>query len=140
MIFDNDITRRAFLGGTIKTTAILFCAPAIVRAESLMKIWIPTNQEIITDLSSLRPNFVMEGLRAGDQVFVRDEITGTVIINERVITGSRAWDIEPGSGAALNVAIRRNGFIDYINRVGSPYPGGQTKIAGFTFLTNRNLE
>jgi hypothetical protein len=37
------MNRRQFLQGS----AALFCAPAIVRAESLMKIWVPDNEIIL---------------------------------------------------------------------------------------------
>ena len=39
-----NLSKRRFLIGT----AALFCAPAIVRTDSLMKIWVPDERKIIT--------------------------------------------------------------------------------------------
>lgn len=40
------MTRRQFF----QTSAALFCAPAIVKAENLMKIWVPPEKKIIVDV------------------------------------------------------------------------------------------
>ncbi len=43
------MNRREFLYGAAKSGIIIAGAPAIVRAESLMKIWVPPEVEILTD-------------------------------------------------------------------------------------------
>lgn len=118
--------RRDFLTAGTKVGIILLGAPAIVRAESLMKIWVP-EKRIILDVGDFT-NFMMQGLLHGDQVYVKDEVTGRVLINERVTSFGKGWCIPPGNGNPLKVGIRRKGCIDYVQRVGSPYPGGKTKI------------
>lgn len=40
------MNRRQFL----QTSGALFCAPAIVKAENLMKIWVPPEKKIVVDV------------------------------------------------------------------------------------------
>lgn len=50
------MNRRKFLTGA----AALFCAPAIVRAGSLMKIWVPPEPRIVTRNSSIYVEYANE--------------------------------------------------------------------------------
>ena len=50
-----NITRRRFLQGT----AALFCAPAIVKADHLMKIYVPEIQTATFTITGLQPGSVV---------------------------------------------------------------------------------
>ena len=47
------VTRRQFLQGA----AALFCAPAIIKADRLMKVVVPPEKEIITELADRTRRF-----------------------------------------------------------------------------------
>lgn len=66
-----NIQRRSFLGGILALSA----APAIVRAESLMKIWVPPAPEI--EVVKIGPYDLQRG-QYGAQTF-RTKSTGTIL-------------------------------------------------------------
>ena len=68
-----DLSRRTFLKGS----SLLFVAPAIVRAESLMKIWVPGDDKIIEDAS--RFNVSVLGLQMGDKYIITQKGLGRAI-------------------------------------------------------------
>ena len=132
MIFDNDITRRSFLKGT----AALFCAPAIVKAENIMKIWTPPEKQIVTEVGFDALNLQINGLRKGDQIIVRDEVTGA---KRTAVSQWHRWGmiVEPTSqGHLLTVGVYRDGGFKHIQRT-TVHPGGTTKIKSIGILGDR---
>lgn len=127
-----EMTRRTFL----KTTGALFAAPAIVKAENIMKIWTPPEQQIILPDEQIvtKPNFTLDGTMPGDQIYVQDTVTGQVLINEHA-DGRRFSRAVPESDHQLRIGIARRGCVDYNNRC-TVFPGGSVKIRAIGFLTN----
>lgn len=135
-MFDLKVTRRDFLIGASKIAVAAAVAPAIIKAENAMKIWVPPEKKIITN--PFDANFIVEGLARGDQVFLQDTFTGEVLLNQQAHSYRMQWDIpEPVDGARpLRLAIRRHGMIEHVQAVGI-HAGGRTKIKAIGFLKNR---
>lgn len=119
------ISRRAFLTGGTKVAAALFVAPAIIKIDHLMKLHVP-EKVIETDANSV--NFTVQGIIPGSRVYVADQITGKVLVNEVVSQNSKGWNIPEGCGAPVLVRVRKQGYKGIQTIAGSPYPGGKTKI------------
>ncbi len=131
-----DMTRRTFL----KASGALFAAPAIVKAENIMKIWTPPEKEIYMGrYENFRfvetPNFELVGTMPGDKVYVKDMVTGQVLINEKA-GGGRFGAAIPENGHMLRIGIGRGTNLEYHNRIGAPQPGGRVKIRALGFLKN----
>jgi len=130
-LFDENITRRAFLGGGVKTAALLFAAPALINVDRVMKIWVPGDDKIILDPNEV--NFTLQGLVPGSAVYVANALTGEVYIRERVNASSKGWKLpfDNSLGDPLGIHIKRQGY--RAMRIDSMAPavvGGEIKIVG----------
>jgi len=125
-MFDEKISRRSFLTGGTKVAAALFVAPAIIKIENLMRPVMPPEPKIITDPNAF--NFTIQGIEPGSQVYLADEITGQVYVNERVKSSIGHWNVPEGEGRPVIVRVRRYGFLAQEHRMGLPYPGGKNKL------------
>ncbi|UCD23660.1 MAG: hypothetical protein JSW51_11565 [Gemmatimonadota bacterium] len=125
-MFDEKISRRSFLTGGAKVAAALFCAPAIIQADRLMKVAMPPEPKIITDPNAF--NFTMQGLVRGSRVYVADDITGQVYINETVDSETMRWNLPEGEGRPIIARIRKQGYLPQEHRMGLPYPDAKNKL------------
>lgn len=90
------ITRRMFL----KASAALVAAPAIVKAENLMPIWVPPEKKIV--VRSLDPDeMTLEDLRRmNDYSLAQEPMTATEVMDRR-----KEW--ANAAGFAVNEKIER---------------------------------
>lgn len=126
-MFDEKISRRSFLTGGAKVAAVLFVAPAIIKAEHLMKVYAPPEKVIELDPNSY--NFTMTGIVPGSNVYVADPITGEVYINEVVNTSRKGWNLPESGGLGVVARIRKAGYRAQQYNTGLPYPNCKNKIA-----------
>lgn len=125
-MFDEKISRRSFLTGGAKVAAALFVAPAIIKADHLMKVVMPPEPKIVTDPNAF--NFTLQGVEPGSIIYVADKITGEVYIQERVYTSRKNWNLPEGEGRPIVARVRKAGFLAQEHSLGLPYPGGKNKL------------
>lgn len=126
-MFDEKISRRSFLTGGAKVAAALFVAPAIIKAEHLMKVYVPPEKVIELDPNSY--NFTISGIVPGSNVYVADPITGEVYINEVVNTSRKGWNLPESGGLGVVARVRKAGYQAIQSNTGLPYPNCKNKIA-----------
>lgn len=126
-MFDEKISRRSFLTGGTKVAAALFVAPAIIKIDHLMRPVMPPERKIVTDANAF--NFTIAGLEPGAHVYVADEITGKVYINEQSYTSVKRWNLPEGEGRPIVARVRKAGFLSQQFHTGLPFPEGKTKLA-----------
>lgn len=126
-MFNEKISRRSFLTGGTKVAAALFCAPAIIKIDHLMKPVMPPEPKIITDPNAF--NFTIQGLVPGARVYVADEITGQVYINEVVDKATSRWNLPEGNGRPIQVRVRKRGYLAQQYHTGLPHPEAKNKLA-----------
>lgn len=98
-----NLSRRGFLKATTTTAAVAAVGPWVVKAESIMKIWVPPTVLILPDnvqdglivpdenkLIIEKPsmvNFTIAGLAKGDRVVAIDYATGRTLFDVAVPNG-----------------------------------------------------
>ena len=132
-MFDLKINRRDFLIGASKVAVLASVAPAIVRAESIMPIYVPPEPRIITAPDEY--NFLVSGLSGPCQVMVKNWETGEILLHEHAVGSVLKSNVPDNMGGTpLIVYARHPDGKNYVNRVGAPYPGGKTKIRGLQLM------
>ena len=134
-LFDENISRRSFLGGGVKTAALLFAAPALINVDRMMKIWVPGDDKIILDPNEI--NFTLQGLIPGSAVYVGNSLTGEVYISERVNAHRKGWKLpfDNSLGEPVSIRIRKAGYKSMtIDSMTPAIKGGEIKIVGMPIL------
>lgn len=128
-MFDLKMTRRSFLIGSAKIATLAAVAPAIVKAENLMKIQVVKTMEEAEQIIK-EGNFTIDGLVPGSSVFAVNELTGEMIVRDTKISGTRAsWQIPEASVTTpIRVLVRRPGYKQFILTTGMPMVGCKTKV------------
>ena len=121
------LSRRQFL----QTSAAAVSVFSIVRAESLMNIWVPPEKQIITDTTPF--NFILGGVRPGSTVSAKAS-DGTTVFDNEMYTGEPIEKVFPRwSLGEVRVFIRHPIFGDqgYVMRTSQPV--GEVELKGVAF-------
>lgn len=100
------ITRRQFL----KASAALVAAPAIVKAENLMPVWVPPEKKIVVRSLDLDEMTLEDLRRLNDYTLSRPRMETADAADER-----RAW--ANAAGFAVNEKIEREIMKAYQNQM-----------------------